>query len=212
MDSQTQEYQIIREFFEKKYGVSYKKALFKLMAQNPYDENGNLKKEYTFTKEEKEALKLVVNAFEYKTWQSVDAFVIEKLYTLFLEEVKKNTEDLAESSSITAPGLLEVDWKINGIEIFEKEFIKKYGIKLYQKILLEVPEKYISENGEIIRDYEHAPIKLGCLSYSNPHMKPKFSKLVDLDYYMDLLRQANIPSYIDYKTNMFHYNQRKLEM
>lgn len=125
----------------------------------------------------------------------------DERYQEFLEDVKENTEETANNSRPTENGN-EITWQIIGIEFLSWKVEEKYGKDIYEKACEEVPYTREGFHRIFSRNFESANIKLGHLVSAGISASP----LLDLDYYMKLLLEKGIPSYIDFKTNTFHYN------
>ena len=61
------EYDQMRNYMNIKYGNAYLSAISKLSVENPYDDNGLLKPEYTLTEKEKDAVLVYVKEEKEKT-------------------------------------------------------------------------------------------------------------------------------------------------
>ncbi len=203
----------LREYMESKYGKAYLTAISKLSVSDPYDENGVIKTEYVLTSDEEDALRYFIPETEQFLDQNDNSEreqkSLDKRYQEFLEDVRKNTEKVASFSQASESNA-DMTWEIVGVEFLGWKVVEKYGDDIYQKASEEVPHDkvgylrafYRRIQTMFHRDFSKANIKLGHLI--REAVAP--SILMDLDYFIKLLEEKGIPSYIDFETNTFHYN------
>lgn len=118
-----------------------------------------------------------------------------KDYDRFLMDVEKNTIQF----SLTDDS--ECTYKIVGIEVRKEELISKYGDRVYKNAVTEVPYRKNSDTNMDEHNFKDSRRKLACLVN-----EMSTSEVVDLDLFQSLLAKREIPSYIDYEENVFHYN------
>lgn len=195
----------LREYMELKYGIDYLSAISKLSVSNPYDGKGMIKEEYVLTSKEKDALRFYVPETKQFLGQNEAPKnmqdTIDQKYQEFLEDVRKTTAEIVSNSQPSEDNV-DIPWKIVGIEFLSQEIEEKYGKDIYKKACEEVPYEEDGVHRMFYRDFSRANIKLGHIIYEGVSASP----LMDLDYFIKLLAQKGIPSYIDFETNIFHYN------
>lgn len=206
-------YRRLREYMELKYGSDYLSAISKISVSNPFDDDGIIKSEYVLTAKEKEALKFFIPEVaqfleQNDNTESIQSSLDQK-YQKFLDEVRKNTAKMASFSQPSEDND-DIHWEIVGIEFLGWKVVEEYGDDVYQKVFEEVPHDDIGVFRAFYRrlqriyhrDFSKANIRLGHLLREGVSASP----LMDLDYYIKLLSEKGIPSYIDFETNTFHYN------
>ena len=212
-DEQIRAIKDLRSYMEIKYGRAYMSAIAKLYVLNQKDDKMFLKPELVLTSEEKNALLFYVPETS-KFLSKIDTIVEDKVeqpqqqtfddrYQVFLNDVRKYADKIV-NDSLAGPMSKDVQYDLIGPEFRKKEIIEKYGEDIYNKACSEIPEdKERKRHGRhSTKDFAKANIKLGVMFNEGV----RASYLLDLDYLIASLEKEGIPCYIDFETNIFHFN------
>ena len=131
---------------------------------------------------------------------------LSKEYFDFLSDVTSNTMKIIDNAS--DKDYVNVSWTIVGVDFRSNKVKEMYGEEVYNQANREVPGTKVNGSRILRRDFSGAYRKLGHLI----HEGISASKILDLELLVDGLKAKDIPSYIDYENNIFHYNTKQVEL